>query len=406
MVYPQGPEIAGNGDGDGLVAGGVASMSTGEPSVMAPLDTHPESETPGTGTYASPAREDFHTASLSDAATLGEGLRAARDASMRTLDQLADATRVRADYLKALEENAWGLLPSRPFTLGYVRAYARALGLDEEAAADRFKAEYPDNAERLQAPVGSELEDVKRRSPWILAVVGVMIAGVVAWNVTQRITTADHVASSALEDTPSTWKEGEPLAVIPVSAPLPAPADQTVPAPYITPGLDPETQAAALAAQANPTPPGPQINVGAAFNPKGAIYGAAPNASGVTIQARKPANIVVRNGDGSVVYFARQLAAGEAWRAPVSGNMVVDVSDPIAFAVYLNGEYHGSLPATLTQVQQLNNQAATSQAAAARAAAAQAAAAARAQAAAASVPDQGPATPAPRPAAPATPPTQ
>jgi hypothetical protein len=345
---------------------------------MAPLDTGTESET-----YAAPARDDFTTASLNDAPTLGEGLRAARDASMRSLHQLADATRVRAEYLKALEDNAWSLLPSRPFTLGYVRAYARVLGLDEEAAADRFKAEYPDNAEKLQAPVGSDLADVKKRSPWLLGVVGVAIVGVVAWNVTQRVMTADHRTSSSIAETPATWKEGEPLSVIPVSAPLPAPADQTVPAPYITPGLDPEAQAAAMAAQAVPIPPGPQINVGAAFNPKGAIYGAAPNQSGVTIQARKPANIVVRNADGSVVYFARQLAAGDAWRAPLSGAMVVDVSEPIAFAVYLNGEYSGSLPDKLTQVGQLNNRAAQSQAAAARAAAqaaAKAEAAAQAQA--------------------------
>ncbi len=353
---------------------------------MTPVDTGSESET-----YAAPARDDVQTVSLADAATLGEGLRAARDASLRSLEQLADLTRVRGEYLKALEENAWSLLPSRPFTLGYVRAYARALGLDEESAADRFRAEYPNNTERLQAPVGSELEDVKRRSPWVLAAVGVLIAGVVAWNVTQRIISAERPTASGLEDTPATWKEGEPLAVIQVSAPLPAPADQTVPAPYITPGLDPEAQAAALAAQATPLPPGPQINVGAAFNPKGVVYGAAPNASGVTIQARKPANIVVRSGDGSVVYFARQLAAGEAWRAPAGANMVIDVSEPLAFAVYLNGEYNGSLTGALTQVGQLNNQAAQSQASAARAAAAAAAAAARAQQAA--QPDLAPAAP-------------
>ncbi len=385
MVYPQGPNSAEFGGREELAAGGAVSMSNGGTSEMAPLDAGSESET-----YAAPARDDVQTVSLADAATLGEGLRAARDASLRSLEQLADLTRVRAEYLKALEENAWSLLPSRPFTLGYVRAYARALGLDEEAAADRFKAEYPDNAEKLQAPVGSELEDVKRRSPWVLAVVGVMVAGVVAWNVTQRIMTAERPTASGLEDTPATWKEGEPLAVIQVSAPLPAPADQTVPAPYITPGLDPEAQAAALAAQATPLPPGPQINVGAAFNPKGVVYGAAPNASGVTIQARKPANIVVRNSDGSVVYFARQLAAGEAWRAPAGANMVIDVSEPLAFAVYLNGEYHGSLTGALTQVGQLNNQAAQSQASAARAAAAAAAAAARAQQAAAQ-PDPAPA---------------
>lgn len=362
--------------GDGPATGGSGSMSRGAPSVNEPLDHEAESET-----YAAPARDDFQTASLSEAATLGEGLKAAREASKRSLEQLAETTRVRAEYLKALEENAWGLLPSRPFTLGYVRAYARALGIDEEAAADRFKAEAPDLSDKLHAPVGSELEDVKRRSPWMLAVAGVAVVAVVAWNVTQRIMTAERPTSSSLE-TPSTWKEGQPLSVIQVSAPLPAPADQTVPAPYITPGLDPEAQAAALAAQPTALPPGPTINVGAAFNPKGAVYGAPPNASGVTIQARKPANIVVRNADGSVVYFARQLAAGEAWRAPQGANMVVDVSEPMAFAVYLNGEYHGSLDGNLVQVSRLNTMAAQSQASAARAAAA-AAAAERARAASA-----------------------
>jgi hypothetical protein len=365
MVYPQDPDFAGDGLGDDPAAGGTASMSRGAPSVTTPLDPESVSET-----YAAPARDDFQTASLADAATLGEGLRAAREASMRSLEQLADLTRVRAEYLKALEENAWSLLPSRPFTLGYVRAYARALGVDEEAAVDRFKAESPDQSDKLQAPVGSELEDVKKRSPWLLGVVGVAVVAVVAWNVTQRILTAERPTDSALQQTPSTWKEGEPLSVIQVSAPLPAPADQTIPAPYITPGLDPEALAAALAAQPTALPPGPQINVGAAFNPKGAVYGAAPNASGVTIQARKPANIVVRNADGSVVYFARQLAAGEAWRAPQSANMMVDVSEPLAFAVYLNGEYHGSLDGTVVPVSRLNSMATQSQASAARAAAA------------------------------------
>lgn len=377
MVYPQDPDFAGDGMGSDAATGGVERTSRGATSEMATLDHESEPET-----YAAPARDDFQIVSLADAETLGAGLKAAREASMRTLGQLADATRVRAEYLKALEDNAWSLLPSRPFTLGYVRAYARALGLDEEAAADRFRAEYPDNAEKLQAPVGSDLEDVKKRSPWLLGVVGVAVVAVVAWNVTQRIANADRPLPSALKDVPATWKQGEPLSVIQVSAPLPAPADQTVPAPYITPGLDPEAQTAAATATpaSAAVPPGPQIRVGAAFNPRGAVYGAAPNASGVTLQARKPVNIVVRNGDGSVVYFARQLAEGEAWRAPTGGNMMIDVSDPLAFAVYLNGEYHGSLDAAVTPVAKLNGMAATSQAAAQRAAAAQAAAAERARA--------------------------
>jgi len=339
---------------------------------MAPLDTGSESET-----YAAPARDEAYPPSLSlaDAPSLGEGLKAAREASMRTLGQLADLTRVRAEYLKALEENAWSSLPSRPFTLGYVRAYARALGLDEEVAADRFKSECPDLSDKLHAPVGSDLEEVKKGSPVLVGVIGLMVAGVVAWNVTQRVMTADHAAPSDLQQTPEAWSQGDPLAVVPISAPLPAPPDQTVPAPYITPGLDPEAQAASAAEAAAPLPPGPAIPVGAAFNQKGAVYGAAPGASSVLLQARKPANIVVRNSDGSVVYLARQLNTGEAWRAPLSGDMVVDVSEPLAFAVYLNGEYHGSLDVNVTPISRLNSQAAQSAAAAARAAAAAATAA-------------------------------
>ncbi|HYE42590.1 MAG TPA: helix-turn-helix domain-containing protein [Caulobacteraceae bacterium] len=332
---------------------------------MAPLDSRTSGET-----YAAPAREDVQPVSLAEAASLGEGLKAAREASMRTLDQLADVTRVRTDYLKALEDQNWGALPSRPFTLGYVRAYARALGLDEEIAAERFKRECPDLTDKLQAPVGSELEDVKKGSPVIVAVIGLVIAGVVAWNVTQRIATAKRAEATDVASTPSTWTQGQPLSVVPISSPLPAPPDQTVPAPYITPGLDPEAQAASLAADVAALPPGPAIAAGSAFNPRGAVYGAPPSASSVILQARKAANIVVRNQDGSVVYLARQLAEGEAWRAPRDAAMVVDVSDPLAFAVYLNGEYHGSLEAKLTPVSRLNSQAAQSAAASARAAAA------------------------------------
>ena len=61
-------------------------------------------------------------------------------------------------------------------------------------------------------------------------------------------------------------------------------------------------------------------------------------------------------GDGRVL-FARQLAAGEAWRAPMEVSATVDVSEPDAFAVYMNGEYDGALNAALTPLSQLNSRA-------------------------------------------------
>jgi hypothetical protein len=41
----------------------------------------------------------------------------------------------------------------------------------------------------------------------------------------------------------------------------------------------------------------------------------------VTLQAIKSASLIVRGADGSV-YFARQLRAGEAYRAPQLGGLV------------------------------------------------------------------------------------
>lgn len=356
---------------------------------MTPLDSGTGSET-----YVAPVwNEDRPPVSLADAASLAEGLKAAREATGRTLTDLADITRVRREYLAALEEAAFDRLPSRPFAIGYVRAYARALGLDEETAADRFKAEHPDRSTPLQAPVGSELDDVKPSSrPWALGA-GLVLTAVLTWNVVQHVINTRQVQPSDLVRTPEVWTQGwTPGQAISVNAPLPAPKDQTVPEPYITPGLedqllDAQAQQAQLQQAALS---GPQIPVGAAFNPKGAVYGADPESSNVIVQARKPANIVVRSADGANVIFARQLAAGEAYRAPEGANgLLVDVSDPLAFDVYLNGEYRGQLPQVVTPLSQLNAQAGQLAAAAARQAqAAQAQAAQATQASAQSAPSQ------------------
>ena len=72
--------------------------------------------------------------SLETASTLGEGLRAVREYHGLDLDQLARETRIRRHYLQAIEDTRMDMLPSRPFTIGYVRAYAAALQLDPEAA--------------------------------------------------------------------------------------------------------------------------------------------------------------------------------------------------------------------------------------------------------------------------------
>lgn len=298
--------------------------------------------------------------SVTDAPTLGDGLRIAREHTGRSLAELAAITRVPSRYLTALEQNDFSTLPNRVFSIGYVRAYAGALGLDEQLAVERFKRESPDPSVPLQAPVGVAFEDVRRYSPRLIMAGMALVLAVVGWNVFQRVSLMRAPQPSDIASVPESWSlgavPGQEIALR-LSAPRPAPADQTIPALYITPGLETEltgidpTSAEGLAAAASGGTP-----VQKAFNPRGAIYGASANVSQVVIQARKAAGIVVRMADGRVL-FARQLAAGDAWRAPVGVAAVVDVSDPAAFDVYLNGEHGGRLEAGLTPLGQLNTRA-------------------------------------------------
>jgi cytoskeletal protein RodZ len=299
--------------------------------------------------------------SITDAATLGDGLRKARELSGRSLAELAADTRVHERYLRALEENNISGLPSRVFAIGYVRAYAGALGLDEQLAVERYKRETPDGSVPLQAPTGVAFEEVRRYSPRIIGVVLMLVVAVIGWNVFQRVSLIRAPQPSDIAEVPESWSLGAVpgQTALRLSAPQPAPPDQTTPALYITPGLeaqltgvDPADTAAVAAAAAASAPP-----VQAAFNPRGAIYGASASASQVVLQAREAGALVVRMADGRVL-FARQLAAGEAWRAPAGVAATIDVSDPTAFDVYLNGEHGGGLTGVLTPLSQLNTRAA------------------------------------------------
>ena len=322
-----------------------------------PLDTGGVSElnlsANGGGTSA-----DRAAPTLQSGADLGQALRAVREYQGRSLEDLAEATRVRASYLSALEEMRLDLLPSRPFTIGYIRAYASALGLDAEAAVERFRYDEPALDEPLHEPLGVH-DDRDPRLTALIAGACVIVAAILLWNIARRAmmedappppTASELAAAKAL----SASKPGP----IVLGAPLPAPVESTTPPPYETPGLANATMSedgritlGGLPKPINPvTDPPPAAALPATFTAKGTIYGAPPNErSLVTVQALKSSTLMVRGADGSL-YFARQLAPGEAFRAPQVEGLTFNVVDPNAFQVFVGGQSHGVLPAAQASV--------------------------------------------------------
>ena len=306
--------------------------------------------------------------SLQSGADVGQALRAVREHQGRSLDDLAETTRIRASYLAAIEDMRLELLPSRPFTIGYIRAYASALGLDPESAVERFRSDEPVLDEPLRAPLGVE----EMRDPRFNALVAggcIMVAAIFLWNIARRAMVEDAPAPPAASEVSAervlaAAKPGP----IKLGAPLPAPVESTTPPPFETPGLAEAvmTEDGRLTLQGKPKPldqltdPPPLAQLPASFVPKGAIYGAkAGEASTVTIQALKSSQLIVRGADGSL-YFARQLAAGEAFRAPQVAGLTFNVTDPNAFQIFAGGQSKGVLPSTQASVSGLGGAAAPS----------------------------------------------
>jgi cytoskeleton protein RodZ len=279
---------------------------------------------------------------------IGVALKAAREFRGMSIQDVADETRIRRAYVSAIEDMRLDQLPSRPFTIGYVKSYAELMGFEPGAAVARFKEASPDPDGALREPIGVSNDRDPRFG--LIGVGGaVILAAIITWNVAQRAINADAPPLSSAPDI-EVLAPGGPAGPVSLGGPLPAPTESTTPQLYLTPGL--EAPATTTAPGMTPVSTDPAAATPAVFTPKGTIYGAAPQASSVTLQARKAASIVVRGPDGAV-YFARQLAAGEAYRAPLINGLTVDVSDPAAFDVFLYGQGKGVLTAPLTPLASL-----------------------------------------------------
>src|ERR671927_1654065 len=84
---------------------------------------------------------------------IGTSLREARARRKLSYDQVEAETKIRAKYIRCLEDEDFDVLPSGTYVKGFLRTYADYLGLDGQLYVDEYNSRYV---------VGEEEEPVLR----------------------------------------------------------------------------------------------------------------------------------------------------------------------------------------------------------------------------------------------------
>ncbi len=200
---------------------------------------------------------------------IGERLRVAREAKGLGLDEVAGQTRIPVRHLQHIENGDWEALPAVTYSVGFVRAYGNAVGLDGPALGSELRQQLGATARRT-GPAADYYEpaDPARVPPRWLAVVAALIAVLLIGGYL--------LFRSGIDD------PAEPQA-----------AEQQAPA------------------QQQASRPAPQ-----AQQPR--------NVSGqpVVLAATAPVWLRVTDGGGRVI-GERTMAAGETWQVPAGANRPV-----------------------------------------------------------------------------------
>ncbi|MFZ4109755.1 MAG: helix-turn-helix domain-containing protein [Polymorphobacter sp.] len=163
----------------------------------------------------------------------GATLMAARTAAGMELVDVARETRVPIRHLRALEADKHDDLPALPYAIGFVKSYARAVGLNSETMASQFRSETSKSA-HVPTPISLEPLDERRvpsRGLWVgsLIAIIVIIAGLSAWGagaLDPPLPAAPEMTAAVIADT----AEPDPFGPEPsgdIGVPVTAPAAAT-----------------------------------------------------------------------------------------------------------------------------------------------------------------------------------
>jgi cytoskeleton protein RodZ len=248
-------------------------------------------------------------------------LRAARERLGWPIEAVSAALCIRLPHLEALEEGRIDLLPGNAYAVGFLRTYARTLGLDPDEVARRFKAEASEVNRRTELvfPAPMPQRGVPAGAVVLLGVV-LAIGAYAGWYrlsgegrlLPETVAPVPaHLASLAEQAVPPPPQAAPPATVAVAAATPPVPAPAPEPAAPPVPSISPSSAAAAA------IPPPPAIAVPA-------VQQEAPvsDQPRIVVQATADAWLQVRDRNGGVL-LNKILHNGETWPVPLRPNLVL-----------------------------------------------------------------------------------
>ena len=116
---------------------------------------------------------------------IGQALRDARTRKRVDMSQVESATKIRAKYLRALENEEWDALPGPTYVKTFLRTYAEYLGIDARSLVEEYKLRYerPFAADLTPFGMRPALRQRRRRrvAPWLALLAVILAVGGGLW---------------------------------------------------------------------------------------------------------------------------------------------------------------------------------------------------------------------------------
>jgi cytoskeleton protein RodZ len=261
--------------------------------------------------------------------SFGERLRREREMRGVTINEIAESTKISRRHLEALENEDFDSLPGGIFNKGFVRAYARFLGIDEDQAVADYTAssnETPEPEDKFPLEI-HDLPDPKlnpKRStlPLILALLALLAVLAIFWTKSRSHPTENLDSNAATGSSPTPEVAPAP------ASPSPHPSRET-------PAARPQPPTSVAASPTVST----RVTPEAVESPKRTP--SAERTFSVTVAAKEDAWISI-TADGRLV-VSRILSAGEQQSARAGSRIVLITGNAGGVDVSFNGKTLGAI---------------------------------------------------------------